>query len=164
VPASRPPADNDRLRIVVVGSGRRFLSGISYYTCRLSNALHARHDVGAVLMRQLLPTRFYPGRERVGRRLCDLDYAAEVRVFDGVDWWAVPSLVRAVWFLRRFRPEVLVLQWWTGTVLHSYLVLCLAARLAGVRTRRHFPGSGGRSAAQEIPLGGRGNLGRCLGR
>ena len=35
-------------------------------------------------------------------------------------------------FLRRFRPDVLVLQWWTGAVLHSYLVLCAAARIAGV--------------------------------
>ena len=138
MPASRPPADNAPLRIVVVGSGRRFLSGISYYTCRLGNALASRHVVGAVLMRQLLPTRLYPGRDRVGQRLCDLDYDPAVRVFDGVDWLAVPSLIRAVRFLRRFRPEVLVLQWWTGTVLHSYLVLGLAARLAGVRVVIEF--------------------------
>jgi glycosyltransferase involved in cell wall biosynthesis len=136
--ASADPASAGRRRILVVGSGRRFLSGISYYTCRLSNALHSRHDVGAVLMRQLLPTRLYPGRARVGQRLCDLDYAEGVRVFDGVDWWAVPSLIRAVRFLRRFRPEVLVLQWWTGTVLHSYLVLGLVARLSGVRVVIEF--------------------------
>ena len=60
MPASQPPADG-RTRVVVVGSGWRFLSGISYYTCRLSNALAARHDVGAVLMRQLLPTGSIPG-------------------------------------------------------------------------------------------------------
>ena len=138
MPASRPPAADPPLRIVVVGSGRRFLSGISYYTCRLGNALASRHQVGAVLMRQLLPTRLYPGRDRVGQRLCDLDYDPAVRVFDGVDWWAVPSLFRAVRFLRRFHPDVLVLQWWTGTVLHSYLVLALAARLAGVRVVIEF--------------------------
>ncbi|MGX6603074.1 glycosyltransferase family 4 protein [Micromonosporaceae bacterium Da 78-11] len=138
MPASLPPADSDRTRIVVVGSGWRFLSGISYYTCRLSNALQERHDVGAVLMRQLLPTRLYPGRERVGRPLCDLSYAGGVRVFDGVDWWGLPSLFRAVRFLRRFRPEVLVLQWWTGVVLHSYLVLCLVARLTGTRVVIEF--------------------------
>ena len=130
--------ENPRPRIVVVGSGWRFLSGISYYTCRLANALHDRFDVGVILMRQLLPTRLYPGRDRVGKPLNDLDYAAGVEVFDGVDWWAVPSLVRAVRFLRRFRADVLVLQWWTGTVLHSYLVLCLAARLAGVRVVIEF--------------------------
>jgi len=137
VTASRPPAD-ERTRVVVVGSGWRYLSGISYYTCRLSNAMAERFDVGTVLMRQLLPARLYPGRARVGRPLSELRYADGVRVFDGVDWWGVPSLIRAVRFLLRFRPEVLVLQWWTGTVLHSYLVLCLAARLAGIRVVIEF--------------------------
>jgi glycosyltransferase involved in cell wall biosynthesis len=128
----------DSVKIVVVGSGWRFLSGISYYTCRLANALAERHEVGAILMRRLLPARLYPGRSRVGRRLSDLRYRERVRVFDGVDWWGVPSLVRAVRFLRGFRPDVLVLQWWTGTVLHSYLVLCLAARLCGSRVVIEF--------------------------
>ncbi len=138
MPASPPPPADGRTRVVVVGSGWRFLSGISYYTCRLSNALAERYDVGTILMRQLLPTRLYPGRERVGQRLNQLSYDEGVQVFDGVDWWGVPSLIRAVRFLRRFRPEVLVLQWWTGTVLHSYLVLCLAARLAGIRVVVEF--------------------------
>ncbi|MEU8813638.1 glycosyltransferase [Actinoplanes sp. NPDC048796] len=130
--------DDRPTRIVVVGSGWRFLSGISYYTCRLSNALASRYEVGAILMRQLLPTRLYPGRSRVGQRLNDLDYADGVRVFDGIDWWAVPSLIRAVRFLRSFRPDVLVLQWWTGTVLHSYLILCLAARLLKIKVVVEF--------------------------
>jgi glycosyltransferase involved in cell wall biosynthesis len=132
------PASGEPTRIVVVGSGWRFLSGISYYTCRLANALHGRYAVGAVLMRQLLPSRLYPGRARVGRRLSDLSYADGVPVFDGVDWWGLPSLARAVRFLRAQRPDVVVLQWWTGTVLHSYLVLCLAARLAGARVIVEF--------------------------
>jgi glycosyltransferase involved in cell wall biosynthesis len=127
-----------RPRILVVGSGWQFLSGISYYTCRLSNALHDRYDVGAILMRRLLPARLYPGRDRVGRSLTDLRYDQDVRVFDGIDWWAVPSLLRAVRFLRRFRPDVLVLQWWTGAVLHSYLVLALAARKLGIRVVVEF--------------------------
>ncbi|WP_250033001.1 glycosyltransferase [Paractinoplanes maris] len=136
--ASPPPSADERTRIVVVGSGWRFLSGISYYTCRLSNALATRYEVGTILMRQLLPTRLYPGRGRVGRRLNDLSYDPAVTVFDGVDWWAVPSLIRAVRFLREFRPEVIVFQWWTGTVLHSYLVLCLVARLAGIKVVVEF--------------------------
>ncbi|GIF10056.1 sugar transferase [Actinoplanes teichomyceticus] len=123
---------------MVVGSGWRFLSGISYYTCRLSNALRERYDVGAILMRQLLPARLYPGRDRVGRALSDLRYADGIPVFDGVDWWAVPSLPRAVAFLRAQRPDVLVLQWWTGAVLHSYLVLAVAARRLGIRVVVEF--------------------------
>jgi glycosyltransferase involved in cell wall biosynthesis len=36
-------------------------------------------------------------------------------------------------FLRARRPEVLLLQWWTAATLHTYLLLAVAARLAGIR-------------------------------
>jgi glycosyltransferase involved in cell wall biosynthesis len=115
----------------VVGSGWRFTSGISYYTCRLSGALAERASVTTILMRRLLPRRLYPGRSRVGQSLAALDYDPRVAVFDGVDWFWGPGIVRAVRLIRRVRPDVLVLQWWTGAVLHSYIVLVLAARSVG---------------------------------
>jgi glycosyltransferase involved in cell wall biosynthesis len=52
---------------------------------------------------------------------------------DGVDWYWLPSIFRAFAFLWRQRPQILVLQWWTGTVLHTYLALVLVARLFGAR-------------------------------
>ncbi len=122
-----------RLRVCVVGGGTRFLSGISYYTHRLSDALARSHDVSVILMRQLLPTHLYPGRNRVGKELARLAYPPDVPVFDGVDWFWLPSIVRAVAFLVRQRPDVIVFEWWTGTVLHSYLLLMIVARLLGAR-------------------------------
>lgn len=124
---------NKQLRICVVGAGTRFLGGISYYTLYLVNALARTHDVSAVLMRQLLPTRLYPGRERVGARLTQLEYDPTVRVYDGVDWYWLPSMIRALVFLIRERPNVVVFQWWSGTVLHSYLLLALIARFLHAR-------------------------------
>jgi glycosyltransferase involved in cell wall biosynthesis len=126
------------LSICVVGSGPRFLSGISYYTNRLVNALAGRHPVSAILMRQLLPTRLYPGRARVGAPLTRFRYPPGTEVFDGVNWWWGRSLLRAIGLLRRRRPDVVVLQWWTGTVLHTYLVLALVARLLGSRVVMEF--------------------------
>ena len=35
--------------------------------------------------------------------------------------------------LHRHRPAVLLFQWWTGAVLHSYVLLALVARLQGAR-------------------------------
>jgi len=125
-------------RICVVGAGTRFLSGISYYTQVLANELARSHDVSVILMRQLLPTRLYPGRARVGVELVRPTYASGMRVFDGVDWYWMPSLARALAFLIRERPEVLVLQWWTGTVLHSYTALATMARLLGIRVIIEF--------------------------
>jgi glycosyltransferase involved in cell wall biosynthesis len=126
-------------RVCVVGPGTRFLSGITYYTYSLIEALSAAgHQCSAVLIRNLVPVRFYPGRARVGGALTELHLPPEVPRVDGVDWYWGRSLIRAVVFLRRERPQVLVLQWWTGAVLHTYLVLAIVARLHGARVVVEF--------------------------
>jgi glycosyltransferase involved in cell wall biosynthesis len=125
--------ENYRLRICVVGAGTHFLSGISHYTCRLANALADTCRVSAILMRRLLPARFYPGRQRIGAALSCLEYSPAIHVFDGVDWFWFPSIVRVLAFLVRERPDIVIFQWWSGTVLHSYLVLALLARLLRAR-------------------------------
>lgn len=130
---SRQLNESTPLRVCVIGSGTRFLSGISYYTNRLANALAKPHQVSVILMRQLLPTFLYPGRKRVGASLTQMQYEPQVQVFDGVDWYWLPSIVRALAFVKRELPDVMVFQWWTGTVLHSYLLLALAARLLGIQ-------------------------------
>jgi len=127
LPSARPPAgpaeSKPRLKVCVAGSGTRFVSGISYYTYFLGCALKQRYDVVAILMRRLIPRRWYPGRQRVGHSVMAYDLAAEVPTFDGVDWWGWPSVPRAVSFLRSQRPDVLILQWWSASVLPWYLLL-----------------------------------------
>jgi glycosyltransferase involved in cell wall biosynthesis len=125
--------ENIQLRVCVVGSGSRFWSGISFYTRRIANALASSYKVSVIQMRQLLPTRLYPGRLRVDANMSWLEYCKSVNVFDGVDWYWLPSIFRALFFLIREHPEIVIFQWWTGTVLHSYIVLALAARLLGCR-------------------------------
>ncbi|HTJ69416.1 MAG TPA: glycosyltransferase [Actinospica sp.] len=126
-------------RVCVVGPGTRFLSGITYYTYSLVEALsETGHQCSAVLIRNLVPARFYPGRARVGGALTELSMPPDVPAFDGVDWYWGWSLVRAIAFLRRERPQVLVLQWWTGAVLHTYLMLALAARARGAKVVVEF--------------------------
>ncbi len=65
-------------------------------------------------MRQLLPTRLYPGRSRVGADLTQLATRPGVRLFDGIDWYWLPSMLRACLFLGCRRPDVVILQWWSG--------------------------------------------------
>src|SRR6266700_3036841 len=121
--------ENRQLRVSVIGPGKRFLGGISYYTIHLVNALTRSYKISLILMRRLLPARFYPGRKRIGMNLTRLAYEPEVRVFDGIDWYWVPSMLRSLMFLKREDPHVVVFQWWSGTVLHSYLLLALMARV-----------------------------------
>lgn len=124
---------------MVVGSGWRFTSGISYYTCRLANELAKDQPVAALMMRNLVPRIAYPGRRRVGTSVnTAVDYDAAVRTFDGVDWFWVPSMWRALRFMREFRPDVVILQWWTGAVLHSYRALAAEASRLGAEVIMEF--------------------------
>ncbi len=119
--------------VVVVGAGERFTSGISHYTRYVATALADRVPTAAILVRRLIPTALYPGRARVGTKLSEATYPDSVEVFDGIDWYSPVSLARASRFLARRRPRVFLMQWWTGSVLHSYLYLAHAARRQGVR-------------------------------
>lgn len=122
---------NTSSKVVVVGAGTRFLSAMSYYTICVANALSERFVVAAIPMRRLLPTFMYPGRSRVGAIATRLEYDPAIQVLDGVDWFWGPSLLRDLNALRRFRPEVVIFEWWTGTVLHSYLAIAFIAKLLG---------------------------------
>jgi glycosyltransferase involved in cell wall biosynthesis len=128
-----PQAANSRHAICLVGPGWRFTSGISYYTCQLANALADHHEVNVIQMRQLLPRCLYPGSKRVGQPRARKVYHSDVQVCDGINWWWGRSLFRALSFMISRPPEILVLQWWTATVLHSYLALLITGRLLGAR-------------------------------
>lgn len=129
---------DDPILFCIVGSGARFMSGISTYTLRLANAMDDFHEVSVVLMRQLLPARLYPGRRRVGVPLTDQVFNPDIQVFDGVDWYWLPSIFQALAFLKRLRPQVVCFQWWTGAVLHSYILLAWFARLLGAKILLEF--------------------------
>jgi glycosyltransferase involved in cell wall biosynthesis len=121
-------------RVVVIGSGLRFASGISHYTYLLSCALADEYSVGALLMRRLVPRRLYPGRDHVGADVANaVTYPPDVPVYDGVDWYWGPSLTKALRYLDRERPTVVIFQWWTGAVLHTYLRLARYAARHGAR-------------------------------
>ena len=116
-----------RDEICIVGPGTRFLSGITYYTYGLAAALAGGGAVSVVFLRRLIPRFLYPGRARVGSPISRLELPPGVPAFDGVDWFWLPTIVQAAVFLLRRRPSVLVLQWWTGAALHTYLALASVA-------------------------------------
>jgi glycosyltransferase involved in cell wall biosynthesis len=117
----------------VVGAGKHHLSGITYYTYGLVEALAAHRPTTAILLRRLVPRRWYPGADRVGADLSHVRLPASVRRYDGVDWWWGPSLLRAVALLVRRPPAVVVVQWWSAAVWHTELALVLVARAVGAK-------------------------------
>ena len=131
--AAAPTEQDQGPRALVVGPGWHFTSGLSYYTCSFANALSERLHIDAVLMRRLIPTVLYPGRRRVGHQVNDVDYADAIDVYDGVDWSWGASMRDASTFVDARHPQVVVLQWWTGAVLHSYLRLARQAKRQGAK-------------------------------
>lgn len=111
------------LRIVIIGPSPRFLSGISYYTLRLSNALAGGSDVTSILFRHMLPMRLFPGWKRVGTDLSTLEYSGRVRMYELLDWYNPVSWLKASRIISD--ADVVILEWWTSSVAHMYLALQL---------------------------------------
>lgn len=116
-------------RICIVGPSKRFLSGISYYTIRLANAMSMEKDVSVVCFRQLLPTFLFPGKSHVGKNISDLNFSPNIPVFDGMDYNNPLTWIQAYSFLKAQKPDIIVLQWWTSSVAHMQLLLKLFAGL-----------------------------------
>jgi glycosyltransferase involved in cell wall biosynthesis len=120
--------------VCLIGSSTHFLSGISYYTYFLARGLAVENDLFVILMRKLIPKRLYPGRERVGRAITGLRVRDVCPTYDGIDWYGIPSVPRAMWSLLRHRPHVIILEWWTASVFPWYLTLILIGKLLGAKT------------------------------
>jgi glycosyltransferase involved in cell wall biosynthesis len=120
------------MRICVVGPSKRFYSGLSAYAIIMANAFRERgHAVFAVLFRNLVPHFIYPGKGRVGKGKFRLDFNAGIDVYHGMDWNAPGTWIGAWGFLRKARPEALIIQWWTSSVAHMQIFLALARHLLG---------------------------------
>ncbi len=117
-----------RNRILLVGPGFRFLSGLSVYTCSLANALTDTHDVSVLLLDRLIPRRLYPGAARVGHDLTSLSYHPRVNVVGTVDWYWGAGITGLAERIRSAAPDAILLQWWTAASLHTYLLIARIAR------------------------------------
>ncbi|WP_440947242.1 glycosyltransferase [Methanosarcina sp. T3] len=115
--------------ICIVGPSKRFLSGISYYTISLANAMSVEKKVSVICFRQLLPTFLFPGRSHVGKNISNLNFSPELPVFDGMDYNNPLTWIRAYSFIKLQKPDVIILQWWTSSVAHLHLLLRLFAGL-----------------------------------
>jgi glycosyltransferase involved in cell wall biosynthesis len=109
-------------KICIVGPSKLFLSGVSYYTIRLANALANENEVSVITFGKLLPKFLFPGRGHVGKALTELDFSRAINKAE-MNWNSPLSWLRALNFLRKNNPEILIFQWWTASVGHMYLLL-----------------------------------------
>ncbi len=113
----------EKRKIAIIGPSVRFLSGISYYTIQLSNALSEYATVRSVLFRRMLPKKFFPGWKRVGDDLATTTFNQDVEVYEILDWYNVITWMEAAKRLRK--ADIIIFQWWTSSVAHMYLAIQL---------------------------------------
>ncbi len=116
-------------RICVIGPSKKFFSGVSAYTISLANALSKSNKVSVVTLRNLLPRFLYPGKENVGRQDYTIDFAPDIKTYEGMDWNSPVSWFKAYRFLKQEEPDVIIMQWWTSSVAHMQLFLALVNKL-----------------------------------
>ena len=120
---------NNNNNVCIVGPSKRFLSGISYYTIRLANSLATEKSVSVICFRQLLPTILFPGKSHIGKEISTLNFLQNIPVFDGMDYNNPLTWLGAYRFLNKHKPDVIIIQWWTATVIHMQLMLKLFGAL-----------------------------------
>ena len=114
-------------KISIIGPSTRFLSGISYYTTYLSNALSKRCQVNAVLFRNMLPKFLFPGADRVGSSLSTIEYSEHVDMKECLDWYNPFTWFRAVKSIKN--SDACIFEWWTSSVSHMYLVIGILLKI-----------------------------------
>jgi len=114
-------------KISIIGPSTRFLSGISYYTTYLSNALSKRCQVNAVLFRNMLPKFLFPGADRVGNSLSTIEYSEHVDMKECLDWYNPFTWFRAVKSIKN--SDACIFEWWTSSVSHMYLIIGILLKI-----------------------------------
>lgn len=117
------------MKICVVGSSKRFFSGITTQTIFLANALGTRNQVSVIPLRNLLPRFLFPGHKRVGKDQYSVDFAPGIDVYEGMDYNSPRSWLGAYRFLKEHRSEAIIMLWWTSSVAHMQIFLKLVNSL-----------------------------------
>ena len=114
--------------VTIFGPSKRFLSGVSYFTIRLSNALSELFHVKTILFRHMLPKRLFPGWKRVGEDLTKLNFNKNVNVHELLDWYNPLTWIKA--YRLAEHSDAMILQWWTSSVSHMYLSIELMNKIS----------------------------------
>jgi glycosyltransferase involved in cell wall biosynthesis len=111
----------------LIGPVYPFRGGIAHYTTMLCRALRERgHDVLPVSFKRQYPRWLFPGQS-------DRDPSKKPLKAEGARYW-IDSLnpftwLMAFWRIRRYQPNVIILQWWTTFWAATWFVLGALNRL-----------------------------------
>lgn len=109
------------MRIALIGPTYPYRGGIAHYTAKLAQTLREQeHDLLLISFKRQYPTWLFPGQS-------DKDPSAEPLHTEGVEY-CIDSLNPLTWLFTfhkiwRYRPQILILQWWTTFWAPVWLVI-----------------------------------------
>lgn len=115
------------MRLILIGPVYPYRGGIAHYTTMLYRALRERgHDVLMISFKRQYPRWLYPGRS-------DKDPSKQPLIVEDAHYW-IDSLSPLTWLatfhrIRHYRPDVLILQWWTTFWAPVWFTLGILNRL-----------------------------------
>ncbi|WP_366923779.1 glycosyltransferase [Metallumcola ferriviriculae] len=118
--------DNAKRKIVIVGPVYPYKGGIAHYTSLLYKALNKKYDVKLISFKFQYPTFLYPGQEQK-------DYANDQFKVENtcflINTIHPGSWIRTVYQIKKYGPDVIILQWWNPFFAPSYFVISLLSRI-----------------------------------
>lgn len=114
------------MRFVLIGPVYPYRGGIAHYTTRLSQALRKRnHELLLVSFKRQYPQWLFPGQS-------DRDPSDNPLEAEEAQYW-IDSLNPFTWLttfgrIRRYRPEAIILQWWTTFWAPTWFLLLILNR------------------------------------
>ena len=115
------------MKVVLIGPVFPYRGGIAHYTTMLNKALRdAGHDVLLISFKRQYPQWLFPGES-------DRDPSRNALIVDDVRY-CIDSLSPFTWFatfrlIWSFRPDVVVLSWWTVFLAPAWFVLSMLQRV-----------------------------------
>ncbi len=114
------------MRVALVGPVYPYRGGIAHYTTKLYQALRTLgHEVLVVSFKRQYPRWLFPGRT-------DKDPSAESSRVPDAKYWIdslnPASWLRTAWRIKRYEPDVVVMQWWVTFWAPVWLVLAWVVR------------------------------------
>lgn len=116
------------MRVALIGPVYPYRGGIAHYTAELYWALRKRlHEVLIVSFKRQYPSWLYPGGN-------DKDPSQKPLIAEEAHYW-IDSVDPITWIttfqrIRRYRPDLLIVQWWTTFLAPCFITLLYLYRRA----------------------------------
>ena len=112
------------MKIAIIGPVYPYRGGIAHYTARLAQEIAKRHEVKVFSFKRQYPAWLYPGRsdKDPSQKAVDVGAAYTIDSLNPLSW------LHTVNEIRRYRPDVLIIEWWVTFLAPAFTTIALLCR------------------------------------